>query len=561
MTTIKALGVVDYHTFPREHFEINGNVLVFEAENGTGKTAIMTALFPTIFTMDFLTALNQGGQQNRKPKDFLKDTGTYIYGMFNSDEGPYTLVIHGQRRGDSVDIKATKLDTHDVTFTDELDQPLPWNTFKNKHKEFMNTKIFHTQKEYQTWVAKEIFGIAPNRFKAYIRLLCQLSNPKIMTSENTNIEQIKEQLKNGLATISDNDDLFDILSNYATQLQKATLEKQKLIELKSQFNSALDRRNTVAKKNLDTISKIQTKFVEMNKHVSKLEQQYEDENTALNKLYTTHDQIQEQLKQAGQEAKDVEAQIQEIERKLRQYSRKSEQELTDEIKSVQTKLQQAVSSYAEKQVQLTNASAKLTETERTVNALRISLTEYAYLPQPDVPWSVIETQLNEQRLNNKEREKLEYQLQLNKEEVSTLNKTEASLQESISEESLLLINQYEDLFKTLNILQPVELNTISDLIGSLKYNQEITKHQLETDLKNLQLELRTYQNTLHALQQSTEPQVSYVASNAEPLFKVIDFKDSVDESTRAKIESYLREAGFLELIVSADSVDKGVYLS
>lgn len=561
MTTIKALGVVDYHTFPREHFEINGNVLVFEAENGTGKTAIMTALFPTIFTMDFLTALNQGGQQNRKPKDFLKDTGTYIYGMFNSDEGPYTLVIYGQRRGDSVDIKATKLDTHDVTFTDELDQPLPWNTFKNKHKEFMNTKIFHTQKEYQTWVAKEIFGIAPNRFKAYIRLLCQLSNPKIMTSENTNIEQIKEQLKNGLATISDNDDLFDILSNYATQLQKATLEKQKLIELKSQFNSALDRRNAVAKKNSDTISKIQTKFAEMNKHVSKLEHQYESENTALNKLYTTYDQIQEELKLTKQESKDIEAEIQEIERKLRQYSRKSEQELTNEITSVQTKLHQAVSTYAEKQVQLTNASAKLTEIERLVNALRIGLTEYAYLPQPDVPWSIIEAQLNEQRANNKEREKLEYQLQLNKEEVSVLNKTEASLQESISEESLLLINQYENLFKTLNISQPVELNTINDLIGSLKYNQEITKHQLETDLKNLQQEMRTYQDTLHTLQRSTEPQVSYVASNAEPLFKVIDFKDSVDESTRAKIESYLREAGFLELIVSADSVDKGVYLS
>lgn len=561
MTTIKALGVVDYHTFHREHFEINGNVLVFEAENGTGKTAIMTALFPTIFTMDFLTALNQGGQQNRKPKDFLKETGTYIYGMFNSNEGPYTLVIHGQRRGDSVDIKATKLDTHDVTFTDDLDQPLPWNTFKNLHKEFMNTKIFHTQKEYQMWVAKEIFGIAPNRFKAYIRLLCQLSNPKIMTSENTNIEQIKEQLKNGLATISDNDDLFDILSNYATQLQKATLEKQKLIELKSQFNSALDRRNAVAKKNADTVSKIQTKFVEMKKHVSKLERQYDDENKALNKLYTTHDQIQEQLKQAGQKAKDVEVKIQEIERKLRQYSRKSEQELTDEIKSVQTQLDKAVSTYTEKQVQLTNASAKLEDTQRLVNALQKGLSDYTYLPQPDVPWSVIEAQLQEQRVNNKEREKLELQLQLHKEEVSKLNKTEASLQESISAESLSLISQYEDLFKALNISEPVELNTISDLIGSLKYNQEITKHQLETDLKSLQQELRTHKDTLTELQNSTEPHVSYVASNAEPLFKVIDFKESVDDTTRAKIESYLREAGFLELIVSADSVGKGVYLS
>ena len=560
MTTIKALGVVDYHTFPREHFEINGNVLVFEAENGTGKTAIMTALFPTIFTMDFLTALNQGGQQNRKPKDFLKDTGTYIYGMFHSNQGPYTLVIHGQRRGDSVDIKATKLDTHDVTFTDDLDQPLPWNTFKNKHKEFMNTKIFHTQKEYQTWVAKEIFGIAPNRFKAYIRLLCQLSNPKIMTSENTNIEQIKEQLKQGLATISDNDDLLDILTNYATQLQKATIEKQKLIELKSQFNSALDRRNTVAKKNTDTIAKIHNKFNEMDKQVSKLWQQYESENTELSKLHTSYDQIQEKLQQNKNNTKEVDAEIEEIERKLRQYSRKSEQELVDEINTVQTELHRVLGNYAEKQVQLTNATAKLNETERLVNALRIGLTEYNYLTQPDVPWSEIEAQLQEQRSNNKERDRLEVQLQVSKEELAQLKTTQVELQESISEESLLLTQKYQDLFDTLEVSEPVELNTVYDIIGSLKYNQEIAKHQLEADLKSLQQELRTQKDTLSALQNSTEPSVTYVASNATPLFKVIDFKETVDEGTKDKIESYLRQAGLLELLVSADSVDKGVYL-
>lgn len=84
---------------------------------------------------------------------------------------------------------------------------------------------------------------------------------------------------------------------------------------------------------------------------------------------------------------------------------------------------------------------------------------------------------------------------------------------------------------------------------------------MEADLKSLQQELRTHKDTLTELQNSTEPHVSYIASNAEPLFKVIDFKESVDDITKAKIESYLRESGFLELIVSADSVDKGVYLS
>lgn len=123
-----------------------------------------------------------------------------------------------------------------------------------------------------------------------------------------------------------------------------------------------------------------------------------------------------------------------------------------------------------------------------------------------------------------------------------------------------MTQKYQQLFDLLKITKPIELETINDLLGSLKYEQEIAKHQLESELKSLQQELRTHQDTLITLENSTEPNVSYVASNAEPLFKVIDFKDSVDNDTKDKIESYLREAGFLELIVSADSVDKGAYL-
>ena len=298
----------------------------------------------------------------------------------------------------------------------------------------------------------------------------------------------------------------------------------------------------------------------MDKQVTKLWQQYESENTELNKLHTTYDQIQERLKQNKDDSKEVDAEIEKIERKLRQYSRKSEQELVDEINTVQTKLHQILGNYAEKQVQLTNATAKLNETERLVNALRIGLTEYNYIPQPDVPWNEIEAQLQEQRSNNKERDKLEYQLQLDKDELSRLETTQIKLQESINEKSLLLTQKYQELFDTLEVSEQVELNTVHDIIDSLKYNQEIAKHQLEAELKSLQQELRTQKDTLSALQNSTEPNVTYIASNATPLFKVIDFKETVDEDTKDKIESYLRQAGLLELLVSADSVDKGVYL-
>ena len=51
---IKKLGLANFHTYQEETFDTYGNILMFKADNGTGKTAVMTALY-LLFSQWILT--------------------------------------------------------------------------------------------------------------------------------------------------------------------------------------------------------------------------------------------------------------------------------------------------------------------------------------------------------------------------------------------------------------------------------------------------------------------------------------------------------------------------
>lgn len=60
MNKIEKIGLYNYRDYLEEEFTIDGNTLVFVGENGIGKTVLMTALFPTLYTMDLDGAINMG---------------------------------------------------------------------------------------------------------------------------------------------------------------------------------------------------------------------------------------------------------------------------------------------------------------------------------------------------------------------------------------------------------------------------------------------------------------------------------------------------------------------
>lgn len=102
-------------------------------------------------------------------------------------------------------------------------------------------------------------------------------------------------------------------------------------------------------------------------------------------------------------------------------------------------------------------------------------------------------------------------------------------------------------------IEPTEVDELS--------NAFIQEHsRLLSEVKLLEQARNEYTTEFEELQNTTEPSTSFVATNARPLYKEIDFKDNVSEDEQRRIENLMRQAGLIELLVTADSITEGSIL-
>ena len=71
MQKLTNLGVINFADYPQQDIAIKGNAVVIKASNGTGKTLLMTALYPALLTLELQKSLNMGQKTNRKLSDLL----------------------------------------------------------------------------------------------------------------------------------------------------------------------------------------------------------------------------------------------------------------------------------------------------------------------------------------------------------------------------------------------------------------------------------------------------------------------------------------------------------
>ena len=267
MKKIESLGVVNYHTYGYEEFKVKGDVIAFSADNGTGKTVLMTALYPSVFTFDLNRSINMGGKQERKAAAYIKDN-TYIFIKIRNKQGEYTLVNHYYSYGKGK--AAYVLNTHDVVFIKSEDEtPLTLEEFKREN--FKSDYIcleFKEQKKYQEWVAKNIFGYSLERFKIYIRSQQPIANP-IAPSLNSNfgLDKAIENIQKGFATIEDDDNLNSIIGPYSKASNEAYKKRVELQKSKELLETLSARRLKTSEKNKKEISKIRRIQKKMSKEL------------------------------------------------------------------------------------------------------------------------------------------------------------------------------------------------------------------------------------------------------------------------------------------------------
>lgn len=559
---IKKLGIANFHTYQEEIFHVNGNIMMFKADNGTGKTAVMTAIYPTIFTMDLNNSLNFGKGIKRNAKDFVKDD-TYIFGTFENNDGPYSIVLNFtlKQNGD-VKKKALILNTTDVKVTHESGETITLSEFEKKHKEHI-TESFTISKHYQEWVAKNIFGTTFDKFKMYVKVGHQSAGSTKEAKSEFNVFDMVQAIKDSLDKIANDSTLSSIISTYAERLISAS-EKQNELDKKVSLNKVLaEQRSKSNKDNNKVVEEIRKIQKTMAKDLTNVELNLEKSDEKLNELETDLEESDTNLKELKNKKDDYSRKLEEVNMEISRLDIDAKKEaLNQKLKFIQDNIKQTTKALEkeekiklEREQDLAKVNAKL----KNLQKQKEEIGEITPLPFHNDEWDVIEEsyKLYESTLN-KQRD-LTSQLNAAKDNHTKELSEKNNLTIKINEETLRYNKEVENYYISCGE-EPHENESLeafkNRLYETLTY--EITEHN--STINTLNKEEKENQKYLKELQMSTKPETHFISENATPLFEVIDFKENVDTDTKERIEALLQMSGLLELLVEENNTDKGLIL-
>ena len=562
MNKIEKLGLYNYRDYLEEEFTIDGNTLVFVGENGIGKTVLMTALFPTLYTMDLNESINMGGRKIRDRKDSVRDN-TYVYGKFNLGIGPVTLVTYFHSTStNNIEFEGLVLYTHDVVFKGDDNKVLDINSFKKKNEDFIRM-FTDKQKKYQDWVAENVFGISKNRFNAFIRTLFTIENPSVSFARGAfDIEKFYRNIKNTFPSIADDEELSGIIDTYIGSMTDAFKEEEKLNRVNRLYKAIAVKRMEICNKNKKYEKQIESTKKAMSKSLV-------DEQFKLENLEESIESLSEQLAEKNLEIEKNESdksltqnRLNEVKNQLKDLDIETKIELKKEqLKNVQQQLNETTQQRDKERERLIRIEKQLEQVTTSLNNNQKDLSEIEDVKLPfDInEWDEIKRQADENQRMLAAKDKL---LQEQSYKTEKLNKLKENGKLLICKLNYLLDKKNEEekhYFECLG-LEHSENESIEEYKQKALTTYTEEKSLLLQQAKTLIEATRELEKELKHLSASNKPTTHFIAENATSLFELVDFKESIPEDKRRMIENTLKESGLLELIIKAENIEKGAYL-
>lgn len=544
MQKLTKLGIVNFADYPQQDINIKGNAVVIKASNGTGKTLLMTALYPALLTLELQKSLNMGQKTNRKLSDLLNGDPAYIYGQFFINEEPMTLVTAYQKNPSGITKRAFILNSHDITFFNDQKDVLSLSNFERTNRV---TETFSSIKDYQNYIARNIYHTSLDNFKTLIQLTHKITSPSIISStdsKNYNMEDLLDQVADVLPSLM-NDDIFKHqLTSYSQHIVKATDEQRKIHALLKEQATIAKTRSQQSKENQKLLKNLQDVLgnmeIKINKNTNELEtlkeelqkievqrEQHENDQKAIEGELEFVTKEKESLKQ---ENSDIEQRIRDLEKDI-EYDQKEEKSLQKQLNDYNDRL----------------FKLKIT-LEKQEQDYKEALNELEQLSQPILPFPY-EQWPNIQKAFKNDADRRSKHNQL-KTEINSLDKT---LQDIAENKNKAIAN--------LNKLADESRQYHSQ--GNLDAQLDILATEQETliiKINDLNKFINEKEKEQEKLQYTTEPETHFIAANAQPLYTQIDFKETVSENNQRRIEALMQEAGFIELLTSADTLTKGAIL-
>lgn len=563
LKNIKKLGVANFHTYPFAELIPKGNGIILKGNNGAGKTVLMTSLYPHIFTMDLSRSLNFDRSADRKPKDFIKNP-SYFFAVIESNGVPLTIVLAYQKKKEGdLDKEAFVYQGDNIQFF-ENDQIIPLNVFRRKYaaQQMYNTKGVGA---YQKWIAENIFGISYTKFLSKLRIESKIASPSIINNDKKyRIDELINEIKKCCLSFKDIPGTDEALNQYSDKM-KSYVEQEHILKGKlSLLNTLSEARKKQSDKNSENVKKIEQIQRKMNGDLNKIESDLEQSEFSLNQMQANKENLEAHKQTKQSEKEELEQRQEEINQYFRTHNidgilnqKKSALRLIEnqinqnnkDLNQVDKEIQDSTlrqSRYSNEMAQITQRLESLAEDEP------------APLPFKEEDWASIEQEAHEKETNRKNLNDAE--IRLREKEKAIIDKTSEiknaetklkNVKEEYSENCKNFLSQFTK--------PKMENETLSD------YRERMLEEFVNAENKT-KIKIEENEKTIIEIDQQLKEleekpiQTNFIANNAQPLFELVDFKGNISQDEKERIEALLKEAGLLELLVTAEDVEKGVYL-
>ena len=511
----------------------------------------MTALYPALFTLELQKSLNMGQKQDRKINNIINNEPTYIYGYMYINNEPKTIVTAYVKPTSTITKRAYIINGHNVQFLNNQDEPLPLHEFERTNN---IVESFSSIKSYQEYVARVIYNTSLDNFKMRIQISHKIASPSVITSkDNTyNMEDLLDQVKEVLPSLTNDDAFNQQLTSYGEQLIKANDEQNKIYKIRQEQAAIAKERHLLSQTNQKAINELNAILADMERKSNQNQQKLDNLDEEIQSLEAQIEQnenekleIEDDLAQTNQKKQFIQSQLQNL-------------NIDGQIQALETEIRYLSDTKSATKKELSETSSRLSKTENNIaklsNQLNVCTEALNKTSQPELPFDINEWP------------EIEKAFEVNENYIK--ESQQLAIQRNEKENDI--VHQIELIEKTKNELQ--------ELVATVQTQWNITNsdtndqmHQLANDLTQkhaallsekglLAQETNNHIKELTQLQNQTEPPTSFVATNAQPLYTQIDFKENISEDEQRRIENLMRKAGLIELLVTADSITEGSIL-
>ena len=571
---LNRFGFYNYFNYRNQTFDANTQSIVFNGENGSGKTATMLSLFPTIFLGSMRVV------DNKRSLDYYIKAGEagFAWAEFKADNLLQTLLLAYSKSADGSNTNHYYYVLKQGVKGDALPYSTSWPEFRGAVKPYVDRR-YETQADYQNAINQLFFGFASQgEMQEYFEHLAAFEKPPLKQTGST--AELDSALKTALPNLSHYADRATVENFIDNALAMVEEEKKK---------AALDKLNDALAKteewetltNKPTLAQIQNFY---GKAKTELDQKQEKFEALKTRLAETKEKITKLESDQASVSQDLKAKEGERQALQAVIDAKNLDQLSRKIDETKGEIDNRERDFEAAQKDRKNAEERLlayTEDARKEKNALVILEGRLATVKSELAKYQVQADFEEKHPDAKELLKEQKRLLEKLDELAKQNQELVAKLGIVNNE----INAFDETVYTDNIasaLAELDQETSAWLKErEISFDQtpefdlevyEDRRHLLENargqyqeaiaetknDIRLEKAQLKQLSSDLAKLEKQPKPETTAEFQAGKQLYELVDFKEGVPNDLQLQLESDLKYSNLLYALFDGQEIKTGL---